>query len=74
MGKLLLKSIKKIVPITFGCMLGAILSYFVLKDNSIFPIKRVLTFCIISIISFFILTGIIWLYYIYKAKKETRNK
>ncbi len=69
-GKLLLKSIKRILPITLGCILGAILGYTLLSGNNSFSTKHIIVFSIGSFISFFILTGITWFFYIIKFNKK----
>ncbi|GEM_PF-5826699 len=69
-GNLLFKSIKRILPVTIGCLLGAIIGYLFLSDNSSFSTKIILFFSIGSLISFFILTVITWLFYIRKFNKK----
>ena len=67
--KLLLKSVKIILPTTIGCAIGILLYFILFNGMNIFTTKHVLTYFLGFIISFFILTSITWLIFILKSKK-----
>lgn len=69
-GELLLKSIKKILPSTIGCIIGIILAYLLLRRFNSFTAKHLFVSIIGFFISFLILTGITWIFYIFKFHKK----
>lgn len=69
-GELLLRSIKKILPGTIGCIIGIVLAYLLLLHFNTFTVKRLFIYIIGFFISFLIITGITWLFYIFKLHKK----
>jgi len=69
-GKLLLKSIKLILPTTIGCIIGMILIYILSPGFNRMTNEHITTYIIGFIFSFTILTGITWAFYILKFHKK----
>jgi hypothetical protein len=67
--KLLLKSIKLTLPSTIGCIIGIVIFYIPLQGSIVITRKHFWAYIMVFAISFFILTGIVWLFKIVKQFK-----